>query len=153
MKFPEWPPLTDESPQPSQHSGLIVDQQQAQGPSNRLRSGRGGILHDARSSAKSGPFLLRKIPRRLESLRARSRCDKMSNKSARVRASAEISLSGLLPGPVLRMVRSGMYEYGLLTLAKIVTTLVVSMSVVPMLFLLLGKGDRSEPKEDFDSIR
>ena len=51
------------------------------------------------------------------------------------------------------MVCSGMYEHGLLTLAKIVTTLVVSMSVVPMLFLLLGKGDRSEPKEDFDSIR
>lgn len=51
------------------------------------------------------------------------------------------------------MVWSGMYEYGLLTLAKIVTTLVVSMSVVPMLFLLLGKGERAEPKEDFDSIR
>jgi len=51
------------------------------------------------------------------------------------------------------MVSLGMYEYGLFTLAKIVTTLVVSMSVVPMLFLLLGKGERSEPKEDFDSIR
>ena len=35
----------------------------------------------------------------------------------------------------------------------IVTTLVVSMSVVPMLFLLLGKGERAEPEEDFDSIR
>ena len=51
------------------------------------------------------------------------------------------------------MVPFGMYENGLFTLFKIVTTLVVSMSVVPMLFLLLGKGERSEPKEDFDSIR
>ena len=44
-------------------------------------------------------------------------------------------------------------EAGLVTLAKIVGTLVVSMSVVPLLFLFLGRGERSEPKEDFDSIR
>src|SRR5688572_8188373 len=66
MKFPEWPTLTDESPQATQHRGLIVDQQQAQGSANWLRSGRGGILHDARSSAKSGPLPLRKIRRLLE---------------------------------------------------------------------------------------
>jgi hypothetical protein len=44
-------------------------------------------------------------------------------------------------------------EVGLVSLAKIVGTLVVSMSVVPLLFLFLGRGDRSEPKENFDSIR
>ena len=47
---------------------------------------------------------------------------------------------------------SGM-EPGLVSLVKIVCTLVFSMSVVPMLFLLLGGGERAEPKEDFDSIR
>jgi len=44
-------------------------------------------------------------------------------------------------------------EHGLVTLAKIIGTLVGSMSVVPLLFLFMGRGDRSEPKEDFDSIR
>ena len=51
------------------------------------------------------------------------------------------------------MVGLAMYEPGLVSLVKIVATLVVSMSVVPMLFLLLGKGERAEPEEDFDSIR
>jgi len=44
-------------------------------------------------------------------------------------------------------------EAGLVSLAKIVGTLVFSMSVVPLLFLFLGRGDRSEPEVDFDSIR
>ncbi len=50
------------------------------------------------------------------------------------------------------MVRADM-EHGLVSLAKIVGTLVVSMSIVPLLFLFLGRGERSEPEEDFDSIR
>jgi hypothetical protein len=44
-------------------------------------------------------------------------------------------------------------EDGLVTLAKIIVTLVVSMSVVPLMFLFLGRGERSEPTKDFDSIR
>jgi hypothetical protein len=44
-------------------------------------------------------------------------------------------------------------EPGLVSLVKIVGTLVFSMSVVPLLFLLFGGGERAEPKEDFDSIR
>lgn len=44
-------------------------------------------------------------------------------------------------------------EVGLVSLAKIVGTLVFSMSVVPLLFLFLGRGERAEPTEDFDSIR
>jgi len=44
-------------------------------------------------------------------------------------------------------------EVGLVTLAKIVGTLVVSMSVVPLLFLFLGRGERAEPADDYDSIR
>lgn len=56
-------------------------------------------------------------------------------------------------GGDVRMVGLAMYEAGLVSLVKIVATLVISMSVVPMLFLLLGKGERAEPKDDFDSIR
>jgi hypothetical protein len=41
-------------------------------------------------------------------------------------------------------------EAGLVTLAKIVCTLVGAMSLVPLMFLILGGGDRSEPKETFD---
>ncbi len=44
-------------------------------------------------------------------------------------------------------------EVGLVTLAKIVGTLVGSISVIPLLFLLLGHGERSEPEKNFDSIR
>ena len=44
-------------------------------------------------------------------------------------------------------------EAGFVSLAKIVGTLVISISVIPLMFLFLGRGDRSEPKEDFDSIR
>jgi hypothetical protein len=42
-----------------------------------------------------------------------------------------------------------MVEAGLLTLAKIVGTLLFAMGVVPALFLL-APGDRSEPKDNFD---
>jgi hypothetical protein len=41
-------------------------------------------------------------------------------------------------------------EEGLVTLAKIVGTLVVAMSMVPLLFLFRGGGDRREPEENFD---
>ena len=42
-----------------------------------------------------------------------------------------------------------MVEAGLLTLAKIVGTLLFAMGVVPMLFLF-APGDTSEPKDNFD---
>lgn len=47
--------------------------------------------------------------------------------------------------------RSAMVEPGLVTLAKIVGTLLFAMGVVPFLFLL-APGDRSEPevKDTFD---
>ena len=47
--------------------------------------------------------------------------------------------------------RAAMVEPGLVTLAKIVGTLLFAMSVVPFLFLL-APGDRSEPdvKDTFD---
>lgn len=39
-------------------------------------------------------------------------------------------------------------EPGLLTLAKIVTTLVVAIGAVPIVFLF-APGDRSEPEDNF----
>jgi len=44
-----------------------------------------------------------------------------------------------------------MFEDGLVTLLKIVATLVASMSVVPLLFLSAPGGDTSEPKDVFDT--
>jgi hypothetical protein len=44
-----------------------------------------------------------------------------------------------------------MFEDGIVTLIKIVTTLVVPMSVVPLLFLTAKSGDRTEPKDVFDT--
>ena len=44
-----------------------------------------------------------------------------------------------------------MHEEGLVTLAKIVTTLVVAMSVVPLLFLFWPNGETKEPKDVFDT--
>lgn len=44
-----------------------------------------------------------------------------------------------------------MFEAGLFTLFKIVTTLVVSMSVAPLLFLIAPGGDKTEPKDVFDT--
>ena len=45
-----------------------------------------------------------------------------------------------------------MVEPGLVTLAKIVGTLLLAMGIIPFLFLLSPGGDRSEPKENFDDI-
>ncbi|MEO7038338.1 MAG: hypothetical protein ABI548_30490 [Polyangiaceae bacterium] len=42
-----------------------------------------------------------------------------------------------------------MPEPGLVTLVKIVGTLLVCMSIVPFLFLF-APGDRTEPKDTFD---
>jgi hypothetical protein len=42
-----------------------------------------------------------------------------------------------------------MPEPGLVTLVKIVGTLLVAMGMIPFLFLL-SPGDRSEPKDTFD---
>lgn len=45
-----------------------------------------------------------------------------------------------------------MYEPALLTLLKIVATLVIPMSIIPMLFLFGSKGaDTGEPKDIFDT--
>jgi len=44
-----------------------------------------------------------------------------------------------------------MFESGLVTLLKIVATLVASMSVVPLLFLSSPGADASEPKDIFDT--
>ncbi len=45
-----------------------------------------------------------------------------------------------------------MVEPGLVTLVKIVGTLLLAMGVIPFLFLLSPGGDRSEPKDNFDDI-
>ena len=42
-----------------------------------------------------------------------------------------------------------MVEPGLLTLAKIVGTLLAAMGIIPLVFLL-SPGDTSEPKDTFD---
>lgn len=44
-----------------------------------------------------------------------------------------------------------MYEAGLVTLAKIIVTLVTPMSIIPLLFLFSPGGDTSEPTEVFDT--
>ena len=44
-----------------------------------------------------------------------------------------------------------MFEEGLVTLAKIVGTLVGCMSVVPLLFMSSPGGDTTEPEEVFDT--
>jgi len=44
-----------------------------------------------------------------------------------------------------------MFEDGLVTLAKIVATLVASMAVVPLLFMSSPGADTSEPKDVFDT--
>src|SRR6187397_3170921 len=55
MKFPLWPTLTDDSPKATQHSGLVVHQQEPHGPSNRLRAGTWSMTHDALPGARSRP--------------------------------------------------------------------------------------------------
>lgn len=44
-----------------------------------------------------------------------------------------------------------MFEEGLFTLAKIVSILIIPMSVVPVLFLLSPGADKSEPENVFDT--
>jgi hypothetical protein len=44
-----------------------------------------------------------------------------------------------------------MVEPGLVTLAKIVGTLLLAMGVIPFLFLL-SPGDKAEPKDNFDDL-
>jgi hypothetical protein len=57
----------------------------------------------------------------------------------------------LATGGAAGMVRA-MVEPGLVTLAKIVGTLLLAMGVIPFLFLLSPGGDKSEPKDHFDDI-
>jgi hypothetical protein len=45
-----------------------------------------------------------------------------------------------------------MVEPGLITLTKIVGTLLLAMGIIPFLFLLSPGGDKSEPKDHFDDI-
>lgn len=44
-----------------------------------------------------------------------------------------------------------MHEEGLFTLAKIILTLVIPMSVIPIMFLLSPGGDTKEPEDVFDT--
>jgi hypothetical protein len=44
-----------------------------------------------------------------------------------------------------------MYEAGLVTLAKIIVTLVAPMSIIPLMFLFAPGGDTTEPEEIFDT--
>jgi hypothetical protein len=44
-----------------------------------------------------------------------------------------------------------MFEDGLFTLTKIVSTIVIAMSIVPLLFLTAPGGDKAEPKDIFDT--
>ena len=45
-----------------------------------------------------------------------------------------------------------MVEPGLVTLAKIVGTLLLAMGVIPFIFLLSPGGDKNEPKDNFDDL-
>ena len=47
---------------------------------------------------------------------------------------------------------SPMVEPGLITLTKIVGTLLLAMGIIPFLFLLSPGGDKSEPKDNFDDL-
>jgi hypothetical protein len=47
---------------------------------------------------------------------------------------------------------SPMVEPGLVTLTKIVGTLLLAMGIIPFMFLLSKGGDRSEPKDNFDDV-
>lgn len=44
-----------------------------------------------------------------------------------------------------------MFEEGLITLVKIVTTIIIPMASIPVLFLLAPGGDTSEPEDFFDT--
>ncbi|HKY34359.1 MAG TPA: hypothetical protein VJN18_00355 [Polyangiaceae bacterium] len=45
-----------------------------------------------------------------------------------------------------------MVEPGLVTLTKIVGTLLLAMGIIPLLFLLSPGGDKNEPKDNFDDL-
>ena len=45
-----------------------------------------------------------------------------------------------------------MVESGLVTLTKIVGTLLLAMGIIPFMFLLSKDGDKSEPKDNFDDV-
>jgi len=45
-----------------------------------------------------------------------------------------------------------MVEPGLVTLAKIVGTILLAMGIIPFIFMLSAGGDRAEPKENFDDL-
>jgi hypothetical protein len=45
-----------------------------------------------------------------------------------------------------------MVEPGLVTLAKIVGTLLLAMGMIPFVFLLSPGGDKAEPKENFEDL-
>lgn len=57
---------------------------------------------------------------------------------------------GLAPVAEPGMVRLDMEEAGLVTLAKIIGTLLFGMGVIPILFSMSG-GDLSEPEDRLDS--
>jgi hypothetical protein len=45
-----------------------------------------------------------------------------------------------------------MVEPGLVTLTKIVGTLLLAMGIIPFMFLLSSGGDKAEPKDNFDDL-
>jgi hypothetical protein len=47
---------------------------------------------------------------------------------------------------------AAMVEPGLVTLAKIVGTLLLAMGIIPFIFLLSPGGDKNEPKDNFDDL-
>lgn len=47
---------------------------------------------------------------------------------------------------------AAMVEPGLVTLTKIVGTLLLAMGIIPFLFLLSPGGDKSEPRDNFDDL-
>jgi len=47
---------------------------------------------------------------------------------------------------------AAMVEPGLVTLTKIVGTLLLAMGIIPFMFLLSPGGDKAEPKDNFDDL-
>jgi hypothetical protein len=126
VKF--WTVFAENPPQPANHRGVVIYQQDP-GPTHRdTRDGRFTWQHDSRFLQKPGQRL-----------------------GMGFRAIYPVPWLDACAASRLGYGRAAMVEPGLVTLAKIVGTLLFAMSVVPFLFLL-APGDRTEPevKDTFD---